>query len=94
MDKTRSHKYTHMYTCTAREYAMLCETIYDGRMFPYICTGIMCPTYYDRTPHMYNRNGGGASFKVGVACYIHVTYINTTMTANKHGGGGGGGGGT
>ena len=43
---------------------------------------------------MHNRNvgrRGGASFKVGVACYIHVTYLNTTctMNANKHGGGGG-----
>ena len=47
-------------------------------------------------PHMHNRNvglRGGASLKVGVACYIHVTYLNTAMNANKHGGGGGGGGG-
>ena len=59
----------------------------EGRS-PSICTGIICPTYYDRIPHMYNRNrgrGGGASFIVGVAWY---TYLNTTMNANKHGGGG------
>ena len=55
----------------------------------------MCPTYYNRIPHMYNRNvgrGGGASFKVGVACYIHVIYLNTTMNTNKHTCRGGGGG--
>ena len=66
----------------------------EGRS-PYICTGIMCPTYYDRIPHMDYGNvgrGGGASFEVGVACYIHVTYLNTTMNVNKRGGGRGEGG--
>ena len=79
-----------MYTCTVHEGALYDETIYDGKKVPIHMSGIICPTYYDRVPHMHNRNvglRGGASFKVGVACYIHVTYLNTAMNANKHGGG-------
>ena len=35
------------------------------------------------------EKGVGHPFKVGVACYIHTAYLNTTMNANKHGGRGG-----